>query len=861
MLIATAYGSCGVHQMLDVVVLYDTSLSLTTADLDDQISFIYYLGFQLFLHPDHTNIAGIGVDNSSHFGWGLRDYMTTTDLWFGIQSNVTLTGGGSDLSPGMDMAWNNILSSNARYGSTRWLLVLTSTTVMSSTTSLDAMKAAGVKVGFVSTQPATSYTSLASDSRYIFGGSTWSTIGLSAQAVAELMFCPPYCESFVFYYDLPSTMSVTADTNSRSSGVGAYNIHCCGALASLEYKAATSGSFVLQVWRAEYLAYQTTITASVGYQSHTFSQRVAIAAGDVLGWYSAGVNPIGIASNCSGELCQKEIRQVTDMGSLAVGDYYAWSSAYAMPDTAFAIKFTMVNGLISLMKTLPVTGVETPYFLLLSVFDSCLNTASVAFNITTVVIPLAINNLPTEVELGDDVSSETLLIVINATDPAADSISCILSSILPNTTNFRLDDYLNGNCESFDFYYELPNSMAVIADTNSNVGYYLISESKGPSAYNIHCCGALSSLEFKAATSGSFVLQVWRAEYLIYQTTITATAGVNPIGMATSCVGDLCPQDIKIVTDMGSLSVGDFYDWSSASTMPDTAFAIKFTIVNGTVPTFSGGSSPISISESLTVGSSVTVVSLTDDFGDQFMFSDLINPYFEINQTTGLISLMTSLPVTGVETPYFLTMSVMDSCFNTASIAINITTFVQPLAINNLPTEVEIGDDVSFETLLIVINATDPAADSISCILSSILPNTTNFRLDDYLNGTAGMFLNAGAALDFKTVEEYKIYITCTGTSSTESFLTVRILDKSVTTPYTVPAWAAGAIVVSVGSVGVVLAMVCFLIVVILATTDEAEVMPPMEEDENDKTPLDDVAQMCKIIDRWEAEQEGVGEI
>lgn len=55
--------------------------------------------------------------------------------------------------------------------------------------------------------------------------------------------------------------------------------------------------------------------------------------------------------------------------------------------------------------------------------------------------------------------------------------------------------------------------------------------------------------------------------------------------------------------------------------------------------------------------------------------------------------------------------------------------------------------------------------------------------------------------------------------------------------------------------------MVCFLIVVILATTDEAEVMPPMEEDENDKTPLDDVAQMCKIIDRWEAEQEGVGEI
>ncbi|XP_065927929.1 uncharacterized protein [Magallana gigas] len=575
-LMVRASGFCGVHQTLDVVILYDVSSSMSSTDIADQVSFIHNLAGNIYLHSDHTNIAGIGVGNTAHYGWGLRDYLTTDDLMARMQ-NITVTSEASDISPGFDMAWNNILSNSTRPGSTRWVLVFTDTSFMSSTTSLDAIKAAGIKVGFISVLSATSYTSYASDSRYILGGINWATLDSDLPTVIS-MICPPYCESFDFYYELPNSMAVIADTNSNvgyyliseSKGPSAYNIHCCGALSSVEFKAATSGSFVLQVWRAEYLIYQTTITATGGYETHVFSPKVAIAMSDIIGWYSAGV---------------------------------------------------------------------------------------------------------------------------------------------------------------------------------------------------------------------------------------------NPIGMATSCVGDLCPQDIKIVTDMGSLSVGDFYDWSSASTMPDTAFAIKFTIVNG------------------------------------------------------LISLMTSLPVTGVETPYFLTMSVMDSCFNTASIAINITTFVQPLAINNLPTEVEIGDDVSFETLLIVINATDPAADSISCILSSILPNTTNFRLDDYLNGTAGMFLNAGAALDFKTVEEYKISITCTGMSSTESFMTVRILDKSVTTPYTVPAWAAGAIVVSVGSVGVVLAMVCFLIVVILATTDEAEVMPPMEEDENDKTPLDDVAQMCKIIDRWESEQEGVGEI
>ena len=77
---------------------------------------------------------------------------------------------------------------------------------------------------------------------------------------------------------------------------------------------------------------------------------------------------------------------------------------------------------------------------------------------------------------------------------------------------------------------------------------------------------------------------------------------------------------------------------------------------------------------------------------------------------------------------------------------------------------------------------------------------------------------------------------------------------------FCLPAWAAGAIVVSVGSVGVVIAMVCFLIVVILATTDEAEVLPPVEEDESAKKPVDDAAQMYKNVDKKEAYREGYGE-
>lgn len=92
---------------------------------------------------------------------GVCYYLTTDDLMARMQ-NITVTSEGSDISPGMDMAWNN-----TRPESTRWVLVFTDTSSMSSTTSLDAIKAAGIKVGFISVLSATSYTSYASDSRYI----------------------------------------------------------------------------------------------------------------------------------------------------------------------------------------------------------------------------------------------------------------------------------------------------------------------------------------------------------------------------------------------------------------------------------------------------------------------------------------------------------------------------------------------------------------------------------------------------------------------------------------------------------------------------------------------------------------------
>lgn len=110
----------------------------------------------------------------------------------------------------MDLAWKSILSNNTRSGSTRWVLVFTDTSVMSSTTSLDAIKAAGVKVGFISVLSATSYTSYAPDPRYILGGISWATLDSDLPTIIS-MICPPspkcyHCDSVASVNDCNATI-------------------------------------------------------------------------------------------------------------------------------------------------------------------------------------------------------------------------------------------------------------------------------------------------------------------------------------------------------------------------------------------------------------------------------------------------------------------------------------------------------------------------------------------------------------------------------------------------------------------------------------------------------------------------------
>jgi hypothetical protein len=143
----------------------------------------------LLISSTHTNIGGVGVDTVGYYGWGLRDYFTSSAISSKMQTLTIKGGGSSDMSDGFNVVWNRILSNSTRSGSQAWILVLTDTSILTDTTTLDAAKAAGVKVGFIGASSSSSYSSYASDSSYVIGGVGWASLN-SQLTDAVKFFCP-----------------------------------------------------------------------------------------------------------------------------------------------------------------------------------------------------------------------------------------------------------------------------------------------------------------------------------------------------------------------------------------------------------------------------------------------------------------------------------------------------------------------------------------------------------------------------------------------------------------------------------------------------------------------------------------------
>ena len=95
--IYTSILDCGVHQSLDIVIVYNLNVSQT--DFANQRSFITNLTDLLYIHADHTNIAGVGLNDSAHYGWGLRDYFTLTNI-SSKMNNITTGVGEWDIGLG-----------------------------------------------------------------------------------------------------------------------------------------------------------------------------------------------------------------------------------------------------------------------------------------------------------------------------------------------------------------------------------------------------------------------------------------------------------------------------------------------------------------------------------------------------------------------------------------------------------------------------------------------------------------------------------------------------------------------------------------------------------------------------------------
>ncbi|XP_048744688.2 cadherin-23-like isoform X2 [Ostrea edulis] len=323
--------------------------------------------------------------------------------------------------------------------------------------------------------------------------------------------------------------------------------------------------------------------------------------------------------------------------------------------------------------------------------------------------------------------------------------------------------------------------------------------------YKISCCGFVTQWDIDIATTGTLYAEVWRnvsgTWTLVGVNAITVVAGdistVKPepiaaaqqiavqdgdyIGFKSS--GNTIVAYDKTNNGVGSSSEEVQFSTTSGHTVSTTStfvtyttetnieFGLKATLGPGAVPTFAAGlDTTKAVTNDTTVGTTLLTVVATDP-GDTLTLSlqsaTPANAAVSFDPTTGVLSTVSQLPIGNTVFVFRAT----DLCGNFADHTFTLTVTNFPPVINNLPASVEVSEDVSVETQLIVLDVTDASlADTVTCTITSVTPTLTALYLR-YAVGTSNyaISLRAGAGLDYDTEKTYTVNVNCTDTKETTS--------------------------------------------------------------------------------------------
>ncbi|CAG2239961.1 INO80E [Mytilus edulis] len=409
-----------------------------------------------------------------------------------------------------------------------------------------------------------------------------------------------------------------------------------------------------------------------------------------------------------------------------------------------------------------------------------------------------------------------------------------LGNFLSEATVFTADFTCDYFCDVNYFTYDEPENLNTNADTAAGKITILMD-----SAWEITCCGVITSWIFYAKASGTLQIGVLRpidtSTYRIigftsiiipdtYIDTLVTydnaadeniaikegdkiawySSGANIISYATctTTTRSDCPQTTRQVTYSGELETGETIDISSTSAIANKAWALKFTTKNNTEIIIRTNENETELEENTAVGKSAIFLTIEDpDAFEDYEFTvsgDL--DHLELNIETMTLDLKKKWPPGG----------------HTSTVTLTVNSYNEPPIINNLPHIIEILETTKTALPLFQINVTDATKDDICCTMPFTLPNTFNFELknttDVYGNVTGfWLYTIAEPAFEYSDIDSYRVFVCCQDPyGSSYSYLILRLTEVKIIEPYVPPDWFFRALILSLTPIGLMTAVSCF---------------------------------------------------
>ncbi|XP_033724522.1 uncharacterized protein LOC117314564 [Pecten maximus] len=161
---------------------------------------------------------------------------------------------------------------------------------------------------------------------------------------------------------------------------------------------------------------------------------------------------------------------------------------------------------------------------------------------------------------------------------------------------------------------------------------------------------------------------------------------------------------------------------------------------------------------------------------------------------------------------YAVTIVSTDSCQNSLSTTVTITTFNSPPVLENLPTVIFITDNITAGKTIFHLDLVDKSNDSVCCRISDVNPPSSNFFLNISDDNPRIVTANESRFDNRLISNHYKLTVCCSdGIIATQNYLEVSVKAATKKSLYDPPGWFTIAVTMSMLPISTLIMSACII--------------------------------------------------